>query len=522
MEGLYFPKITFLPIFRNEMLKKGLSFIMTQKPSENFRNSEQNSPLTEYLGAELPKDLLESLREAKDILEEHQKIPQDSSDPEERKALRMLNEKLRTSYWTIVQGLCNHRMQKVDEGTQAPSFSTTDSLLINYGYLTPQLSSAEPEVFLKKSMEQAPLSRYQYYLLTDYLKDLHSCYFNRPLPDSSVDCSRDAKIKATEESVEKHQKRRQTLQNILLQNLNEPHHSEKGEKLLKCLEEKLLHRTEVALRTQNLRYAPDRVQIEMREAAALYDKGREDYRKWLELLREALGEREHLLTITEEILTLTNRIEEAKELAVSIREEQAKDADKRKRYAAKYKGKGSPELRMEIQEKIKQIRSFSEMSARRSRLVPSPFFQDSPHEILSLEELDTHLSEMPGLDPEVFRTVRLRARGYPRICLVPGKGDGIYDWEEHSLLFPLVPTRSTAQTVAHAFALMRWDADEDRELKDTYASLKDNKGKSHTGLQEAFVKDYLIWITKETRGYRILPKDKYKWFKWQIAREHSF
>jgi len=503
--------------------RKGLLLIMTQKPAESCQNSEQNSPLTEYLGAELPQDLLDSLREAKGLLEEHQKIPGDSTDPEDRKALRELNEKLRTSYWTILLGVCNYRMQRVDEEAKAnPSFSTADGLLVNYGYLAPQLSSAEPELFLRKSMERAPLSRYQYYLLTDYIKDLHSCYFNRPLPACSVDCPREAKIKNAEEAVEKLQKRRQALQHILLQNLNEPHHAEKGEKMLKCLEEKLLPRTEVTLRTQVFRYAQDRIQIDMREGTALYEKAREDYAKWLELLREALAEREHLLTILDELLAITERVEEAKDLAVSIREEHAKDADKRKRYAAKYKGKGGPELRMEIQEKIKQVRSFSEMSARRSRLVPSPFFQGIPQEILSLEALDAHLREMPALDPEIFRTVRLRARGYPRICLVPGKGDGIYDWEEHSLLFPLVPSRSVPQTVAHAFALMRWDADEDRELKDTYASLKDSKGLSHTGLQEAFVKDYLIWITKETRGYRILPKDKYKWFKWQIAREHSF
>ncbi|HOO64834.1 MAG TPA: hypothetical protein PK364_13100, partial [Synergistaceae bacterium] len=472
---------------------------MTEQAKEKAHHPDQISPLAEYLAAELPKDLLDSLKEAKDLLEQHQQIPQDSSDPEVRKELRLLNEKLRTSYWTVLQGLCNYRMQRVDENTDHPDFSTTDVLLINYGYLAPQLSSVPSELFLKKNQEKAPLSRYQFYLLTDYLKDLHSCYFNRPVPASSVDCSREEKIRVTEDLAEKHKKRRQALQGILLQNLGEPHHSEKGEKFLKNLEEKLGPRTEVTLRTQTFRYAPDRSQIEMREAASLYDKAREDYGKWLLLLKDALEDKEHLLTITDELESLCGRIEATKELAVSIREERAKDEDKRKRYAAKYKGKGAPELRMEIQEKIKQIRSFSEMSARRSRMVPSPFYQSQPHDMLSLKDLENHLGEMPDLDPEIFHTVRLRARGYPRICLVPGKGDGIYDWEEHTLLFPLVPTRSAAQTVAHAFALMRWDADEDRELKDTYASLKDNKGKSHTGLQEAFVKDYLIWITKETR-----------------------
>jgi len=352
---------------------------MTQKTAENCRNSEQSSPLTEYLGAELPQDLLDSLREAKGLLEEHQKIPGDSKDPEDRKALRELNEKLRTSYWSILLGVCNCRMQKVDEEAKAnPSFSTTDGLLVNYGYLTPELSSAEPEFFLSKSMERAPLSRYQYYLLTDYIKDLHSCYFNRPLPVCSVDCSREAKIKNTEEAAEKLQKRRQALQHILLQNLNEPHHTEKGEKMLKCLEEKLLPRTEVTLRTQVFRYAQDRIQIGMREAAALYDKAREDYAKWLELLREALTEKEHLLTIIDELLALTDRVEEAKELAVSIREEHAKDGDKRKRYAAKYKGKGGRSCAWKFRRRSSRSALFPKCLPGEAGWCPPPSFRVPP------------------------------------------------------------------------------------------------------------------------------------------------
>ncbi|MDR3331555.1 MAG: hypothetical protein LBT08_02905, partial [Synergistaceae bacterium] len=50
-------------------------------------------------------------------------------------------------------------------------------------------------------------------------------------------------------------------------------------------------------------------------------------------------------------------------------------------------------------------------------------------------------------------------------------------------------------------------------LKDTYALLKVNKGKGIRALQEAFMNDYFLWISKERKGYRILPKDVGKWFK---------
>lgn len=58
--------------------------------------------------------------------------------------------------------------------------------------------------------------------------------------------------------------------------------------------------------------------------------------------------------------------------------------------------------------------------------------------------------------------------------------------------------------MAQALGLLRWDADDDRDLKDTYGALKDNRGKSIVGLQEDFCKEYLVWLTKETGSYRVL------------------
>jgi hypothetical protein len=42
--------------------------------------------------------------------------------------------------------------------------------------------------------------------------------------------------------------------------------------------------------------------------------------------------------------------------------------------------------------------------------------------------------------------------------------------------FLFFPADTPENSVAQAMALFRWDADEDRDLKDTYAALKATKG----------------------------------------------
>ena len=103
--------------------------------------------------------------------------------------------------------------------------------------------------------------------------------------------------------------------------------------------------------------------------------------------------------------------------------------------------------------------------------------------------------------------------GIPRVILVPGQGLGVYDWEDNSLVIPVFPVTSDIKDFCFALAGFRWDNDEDRTLKDTYALLKANKGKGIRAMQESFNNDYFLWISKERKGYRVLPREVTKWFK---------
>ncbi|NLD96697.1 MAG: hypothetical protein GX635_06210, partial [Synergistaceae bacterium] len=103
------------------------------------------------------------------------------------------------------------------------------------------------------------------------------------------------------------------------------------------------------------------------------------------------------------------------------------------------------------------------------------------------------------------------------VILVPGQGYGTYDWNDHTLLIPAFPTYSQERAAAYALGTFRWDSDEDRVIKNSYELIKENRDKSILDLNTSFYKDYFLWLTKEKKGYRILPRSTHKVFVQMFA-----
>ena len=122
------------------------------------------------------------------------------------------------------------------------------------------------------------------------------------------------------------------------------------------------------------------------------------------------------------------------------------------------------------------------------------------------------LEEMCRMDIAMFNVPRVRMYGLPRAIFVPGQGLGTYDWSDHSLLLPAFPTNGEDKSVSYALATFRWDSDEDRRIKNPYEQIKENRKKSIMALASSFYKDYSLWMTKEKKGYRILPSETHKAF----------
>lgn len=218
------------------------------------------------------------------------------------------------------------------------------------------------------------------------------------------------------------------------------------------------------------------------------------------------------LKIVQNVIGLHDKSKFLESLIVHIRNEAERWKTRCENAKAKFKGQGIPALKLEMRENLNHKKEFMLLAARSARVDASPLCQ-SKNLPLSARRAGEIMMDLTPTDPEMLRASRIRMYGIPRVILVPGQGLGVYDWEDNSIVIPIFPVASDEKSFGFALASFRWDNDEDRTLKDTYALLKANKGKGIRALQEAFCNDYFLWVSKERRGYRVLPKETAKWFK---------
>jgi CRP-like cAMP-binding protein len=126
-----------------------------------------------------------------------------------------------------------------------------------------------------------------------------------------------------------------------------------------------------------------------------------------------------------------------------------------------------------------------------------------------------------SVDPEIFdpKQPRIKQLGVPQLMLVPGSGDAVYDWEKHMFMVPLISPKSLEESVANAFVEFHWDMDDDKSLRESYGALKVNSKLSITALKKQLAKDYVIWATQESKGWKKLDKEVRAWFQVKIGKQ---
>ncbi|MDR1515206.1 MAG: hypothetical protein LBS45_05885 [Synergistaceae bacterium] len=218
------------------------------------------------------------------------------------------------------------------------------------------------------------------------------------------------------------------------------------------------------------------------------------------------------LKIIQNVLSLHDRTKFLAGLIVHVTNETERWRTRCEMARNKFKGQGLPAMKLELREGLNHKKEFMALAAHTARLDESPICQNRSAPV-SLRRAGEIMMDLTPLDPDMLRASRIRMYGIPRVILVPGQGLGVYDWEDNSLIIPIFPAVSDVKDFCFALAAFRWDNDEDRTLKDTYSLLKVNKGKGIRALQESFFNDYFLWISKERKGYKILPREVAKWFK---------
>jgi tetratricopeptide (TPR) repeat protein len=137
----------------------------------------------------------------------------------------------------------------------------------------------------------------------------------------------------------------------------------------------------------------------------------------------------------------------------------------------------------------------------------------------TMKDIDDSIDRIMEFDPEIVHNQRVALFGLPSVLIVPGNGSALYDWKNNRIIVPLIPPGGNYMaSIAAGMIEYRLDVDEDKHLLTSYNKLSRHKDvKSVFHLKAELVKDYIVWMTSEYKGYKTLPKEERKWFEQEIA-----
>ncbi|MBF0433314.1 MAG: hypothetical protein HQK83_18695 [Fibrobacteria bacterium] len=166
---------------------------------------------------------------------------------------------------------------------------------------------------------------------------------------------------------------------------------------------------------------------------------------------------------------------------------------------------------------ISYNRDLVKICAKRKRAEPFAVLNGNV-EPMSLAKINEIMKTVMEFDPKLFKNDRIRIIGRPSIVIVPGYGDGSYDWKYNALVIPTMPYRTHPASVFSAVVEYKLDCDEDKILLSSYNKLKEYADiRSTFQLKDKFIKDYIAFMGNETKGYKVLPKNIRKWFEREVA-----
>ena len=169
-----------------------------------------------------------------------------------------------------------------------------------------------------------------------------------------------------------------------------------------------------------------------------------------------------------------------------------------------------------LQSKIEYLKNTLGIVAKRNEIEPILFMTKKIYKKIP-DTVFQIIAKFIEADPQVFKSKMTKSAGLPDILFVPGCGNGIYNVETNTLILPEFPIKDYNELVISALALYRWETDDEGNLKRSFHSLKCNKRLSFASLQQAFIKDYVLYVTREKDGGGGLDKEILDWFKFEIA-----
>ncbi|MDR2527679.1 MAG: hypothetical protein LBD04_01490 [Synergistaceae bacterium] len=435
-----------------------------------------------------------------------------SDTPEDKVQARKLWMQLSDKYWDMLYALVDAQTESFPA---VLTFDEQERLFIDFGYLndtiTPRNKKFDLSVALKS---KSSVGVFPYQAFSDFIAECWAMITGQSTPVPTCGIPTEKRIKGLEGQLTSLQQERDAELRMILSRDKNLSREELAE-VLADMSQYLLTATKVSMRVKEYREAKDDVKQGMSQDRFRYNEAEKTMNIQLSIAQkdviEPLGlpEYEEFMNLHEAIKILARKI-------VYTLQETEKSQRRARRVTAACAEFSQQMMRKELKNMLVKKREYMAVPAKTARCDLS-FLNPQDSEPALYQTSSTMVEEMSNLDMDMFSVARIRMYGVPRVIFIPGQGFGTYDWADHTILLPVFPTTSVEKALAYGLATFRWDSDEDRILKNTYENIKDNKGKSILEMAKSFYKDYFLWITKEKKGYRILPRDTHKTFVQMFA-----
>lgn len=431
-----------------------------------------------------------------------------SSDKNEDKAqARKTWTQISDKYWDLLFAILDAQTESFPA---ALTFDDEERLFIDFGFLndhiTPRNKNFTPDLALQS---KAIAGVFQYQTFSDFIAECWGMITKQPVPCPVCGMTTESKIKQLEKQLAALQEQRnKELRRLVSRGNNMP--QTELDSIISDLNKHLIIAMKVTMRTKEFREANDEPKQAMSQDRFRYYEAERVMDIQLSMAQKdeedpvGLPELELFMELHESTKNMARKI-------IYALQEEEKTQRRSKKISDECAQFSQQMMRKELKNMLTKKKEYMTVPAKVARCEQS-LLCASDSEPALYEALSQMTEEMSNLDIDMFAVPRIRMYGAPRVIFIPGQGWGTYDWADHTILLPMFPTAGADKAVAYGLGTFRWDSDEDRILKNAYETIKDNKGKSILDMASSFYKDYFLWITKERKGYRILPRDTHKAF----------
>lgn len=180
------------------------------------------------------------------------------------------------------------------------------------------------------------------------------------------------------------------------------------------------------------------------------------------------------------------------------------------------------ELEAVLNRELSSVAGLLRLAARYARVTECAVPVDDAVDYIDGDRAAEAMQRMLQFDPKLIDNPMASRFGPPELLLAPGIGDGVFDASRNRWVVPQRCLSSTAESLAHAAILYRLEVDDSHMKKALLSSYRESipanrNVRANLKLRSSLVRDYISWVTLETYGEEVLPRDTRNWFERHIA-----